>query len=103
MMNAVERLWRALEARDWPSVRSQFQPNAVVEWPHSGERMEVDEYVAAVRARPADREVAVRRVATEGRIVAVEARAGTARCAAFYDLHDGLIVGASEYWIGTAP
>jgi hypothetical protein len=44
----------------------------------------------------------VRRVVTEGRYVAVEARAGTAWCAAFYDLHDGLIASATEYWVGEA-
>jgi hypothetical protein len=99
-MNAVERLWRGLEAHDWRAVRAQFQPNAVVEWPHSGERLPVDEYVAVRRARadPAQ----LKRVVSEGRCVAVEAFVGPARCAGFYDLHDGLIAGAIEYWVGEA-
>ena len=98
-MNAVERLWRGLEAHDWPAVRSQFQPNAIVEWPHASERLPAEEYVARWRARTTDA-VHVRRVVSEGRCVAVDAAVGPARCAGFYDLHDGLIAGAVEYWVG---
>ena len=98
-MNAAERLWRALAAHDWAAVRSQFQPNALVEWPHSGERFAVDDYVATRRAG-AGGPVKVRRVVSEGRFVAVEATVGGERCAGFYDLHDGLIAGAVEYWVG---
>ena len=35
-----------------------------------------------------------------GRNVVVEGALGEARCAGFYDLHDGLIAGAVEYWVG---
>ena len=100
-MNAPERLWRGLAAHDWAAVRSQFQPTATVDWPHADRRMPVEEYVATQRER-AGREVDVRRVVTEGRNVVVEARVGAARCAGFYDLHDGLIAGAVEYWVGDA-
>ena len=99
-MNAAERLWRGLEARDWAAVRSQFRPGAVVEWPHSGERVPFEEYVAARRERTADRRVAVGRVVSEGRSVVVEAQVGEARGVGIYDLHDGLIAGAVEYWVG---
>ena len=98
-MNAAERLWRGLAARDWAAVRSQFQPTAAVEWPHAGRRMPVDEYVGVQRER-AGPAVDVRRVVSEGRCVVVEARVGEASCAGFYDLHDGLIAGAVEYWVG---
>ncbi len=98
-MNAAERLWRGLAARDWAAVRSQFQPTAAVEWPHVHRRMPVDEYVGVARER-AGRAVDVRRVVSEGRTVVVEARVGEASCAGFYDLHDGLIAGAVEYWVG---
>jgi hypothetical protein len=98
-MNAVERLWRALAERDWTSARAQFRPNATVAWPHVAATLAVDEYVARLRERAAE-DVEVLRVVAEGRYVAVEARAGGARCAAFYDLHDGLIVSGTEYWVG---
>jgi hypothetical protein len=100
-MNAPERLWRGLAAHDWAAVRSQFRPNATVEWPHAGRSLPVDEYVAVQRER-AGRPIDVRRVVAEGRTVVVEARVGEAWCAGFYDLHDGLIAGVVEYWVGEA-
>jgi len=100
-MNAPERLWRGLEDHDWAAIRSQFHPNAVVEWPHTGARMDVEEYVATQRERLAGgAAIAVRRVVTEGRNVVVEARVGAEDCAGFYDLHEGLVAGAVEYWVG---
>jgi hypothetical protein len=100
-MNAAERLWRGLEQHDWAAVRSQFQPHAAVEWPHRGARMDVEAYVTAQIQRLAGgAAVGVRRVVTEGRNVVVEARVGTEQCAGFYDLHDGLVAGAVEYWVG---
>jgi hypothetical protein len=101
-MNAAERLWRGLGAHDWAAARSQFQPNAVVEWPHSGATMGIDEYLGRQRERGAGDEHAfvASRVVTEGRNVVVEGALGGARCAGFYDLHDGLIAGAVEYWVG---
>ena len=101
-MNAAERLWRGLGAHDWAAVSSQFQPNAVVEWPHSRARMDIEEYLATQRERAAHGGGAfmVRRVVTEGRNVVVEGVLGEALCAGFYDLHDGLIAGAVEYWVG---
>jgi SnoaL-like domain len=101
-MNAAERLWRGLGAHDWAAARSQFQPNAMVEWPHTGATMGVEEYLGTQRERSAGgaRAFAAARVVTEGRNVVVEGTLGAARCAAFYDLHDGLIAGAVEYWVG---
>jgi ketosteroid isomerase-like protein len=100
-MNAAERLWRALAAHDWAAMRSQFQPTAKVEWPHVGRTMPVDEYVAMRRERARDA-VDVVHVVAEGRLVVVEGSVGSARCAGVYDLHDGLIAGAVEYWVGEA-
>jgi hypothetical protein len=98
-MNAVERLWQALAGGDWSAARAQFRANAAVEWPHEAARLDVDEYLARTRLRQAGA-IEVLRVVTEGRYVAVEARAGAARGAAIYDLHDGLIAGGTEYWVG---
>jgi hypothetical protein len=96
-MNPPERLWRALGRRDWEAVRAQFQATAVVDCPHSGERMNVEAYVTAHAARRG--KVHVRNVVGEGRRFAVEAEIGSARCAGFYDLHEGLISLATEYWL----
>jgi hypothetical protein len=103
-MNAAERLWQALAAHDWARARSQFGPNAVVDWPHADTRMDAGAYVAAMQALLATGPATVRRTAGEGRILAVEATIGPARCGGFYDLHDGLIHEATEYWVrGTPP
>ena len=104
-MNAAERLWRGLGAHhDWAAASAQFQPNAAVEWPHAGATMGVEEYLATQRVRAASGGDAftVLRVVVEGRNVVVEGALGEARCAGFYDLHDGLIAGAVEYWVGEA-
>jgi hypothetical protein len=101
-MNAAERLWRGFEARDWDAMRSQFRPGAVVDWPHAAERLPYEEYVVTCRERARHRSAEVERVVSEGRNVVVEARVGEARGVGIYDLHDGLIAGAVEYWVGEA-
>jgi hypothetical protein len=99
-MNAAERLWRAVEERDWQTAIAQFDEQALIEWPHTGERLTPADYVAAHRGRPSGRAVHVLRVVTDGELVAVEATVGEARCAGFYDLHQARINAATEYWIG---
>ena len=98
-MNAAERLWRALVARDWNGVRAQLHEHAIIEWPHSGQRLTVDDYIAAQAARTVDRDAEVHRIAGEGELVAVEASVGDERCAGFYDLHAARVNSATEYWI----
>jgi hypothetical protein len=102
-VNAVERLWRAIGARDWAGAAAQFLPNAEVVWPHTGERMSATEYVAVNRAYPGRWAVELLRVVGEGAHVAVEVRvtdgAEAYACAGFYDVHQARIAGAVEYWL----
>jgi hypothetical protein len=100
-MNAAERLWRALARQDWDAVRAQFHRAAAIERVGSG-TVDVDEYVAAHRVE-ASRSPAVEvlRTLSDGERVVVEARIGERRCAGIYDLHDGRIAGATEYWAPT--
>jgi SnoaL-like protein len=106
-MNAAERLWRALGRRDWAGVRAQFHPAATVERPSSGRRLDLDELIAEHRedAARGDMDVDVLRTLSAGTTIVVEARLGDARCAGLYDLHEGKIAGAVEYWVlpGGAP
>jgi hypothetical protein len=105
-MNAPERMWRALAARDWTAVPRQFHRSAIIERPAAGERLDLDEFVADHREHAArgDFEVEVlRSLNAGGTIIVIEARAGPARCAGIYDLHDGRIAGAVEYWVPRAP
>jgi limonene-1,2-epoxide hydrolase len=99
-MNAAERLWRALARRDWEGVRAQFHHSAMVERAGAGTRQDVDEFIAAhrVAAGRGEDEIEVLRSAVDGRTALIEARVGDRRCAAIYDLHDGRIAGAVEYW-----
>jgi hypothetical protein len=104
-MNAPERLWRALAARDWTAVPRQFHRSAIIERPAAGERFDLDEFVADHREHAArgDFEVEVlRSLNAGGTTIVIEARAGSARCAGIYDLHDGRIAGAVEYWVPPA-
>jgi hypothetical protein len=99
-MNAAERLWRGLARRDWEAVRAQFHPSAIVERAGTGTRQDVDEYIAAHRVEAArgDDEIEVLRSVVDGRAQVIEARVGERRVAGIYDLHDGRIAGAIEYW-----
>jgi hypothetical protein len=101
-MNAPERLWRALAARDWSAVPRQFHRSAIIERPAAGERLDLDEFIADHREHAArgDFEVEVlRSLNAGGTTIVIEARAGRARCAGIYDLHEGRIAGAVEYWV----
>jgi hypothetical protein len=40
----------------------------------------------------------VLRSVIDGKAAVIEARVGERRCAGLYDLHDGRIAGATEYW-----
>jgi hypothetical protein len=99
-MNAAERLWRGLARRDWEAVRAQFHPAAMVERPGDRTRVGVEEFIALHRSARArdDARVEVLRSLVDGTTAVVEATAGPARCAGFYDLHQGRIAGATEYW-----
>ena len=99
-MNAAERLWRGLARHDWEAVRAQFHASAVVERAGTDSRQDVDEYIAAHRVAAArgDDEIEVLRSVVDGRAQVIEARMGERRVAGIYDLHDGRIAGAIEYW-----
>jgi hypothetical protein len=99
-MNAARRLWRALGDDDWRSVVAQFHAGATIDWPVAGARVDRDEYAASMRERLGGEAVEVRRSVSDGRFVAVEASVGETRCCGFYDLHDGRISNATEYWVG---
>jgi hypothetical protein len=96
-MNAAERLWRGLARHDWEAVRAQFHPSAVIERPAARTKLDLEEYVIDAARR--EGEIEVLRSVADGKTSVIEARAGSARCAGIYDLHDGRIAGATEYWV----
>jgi hypothetical protein len=104
-MNAAERLWRAFGRDDWRAAEAQMHPNVEVLWAVSGERLGRDDYLFRVRRRLDGRPIQVVREIRDGKHTALEVvvgddEASQDRCAAFYDLHQGLIAMAEEYWTG---
>jgi hypothetical protein len=101
-MNAPERLWRGIARHDWDAVQAQFHPSAIVERPATGARLDLEEFVAEHREQAARSggDVEVLRSLSDGKTHVIEARAGAARCAGIYDVHEGRIAGATEYWTG---
>jgi hypothetical protein len=105
-MNAPERMWRGLAKHDWAAVRSQFHRTAIVERPAAAQSLTVEDFIADHREHAARGDYAVevlRSLNSEGTTIVIEARAGGARCAGLYDLHDGRIAGAVEYWVPPVP
>lgn len=104
-MNAVERLWRGFQGRDWTAVRRQLHPTAQIEWPHTGELLGVEEYLTARRLQPGEHIVQVHAITghSEDRPIAVRATVhddeGTWHVGGFYDLQVGRIVGGVELWV----
>ena len=99
-MNAAERLWRGLARHDWQGARAQFHPSALIERAGDGTQLGVEDYLAAhrVAAGRGEDEIEVLRSVVDGKAAVIEARVGKRRCAGIYDLHDGRIAGAVEYW-----
>jgi len=96
-LNAVERLWRGIERRDYRAIAAQLHEQARIDWPHSGERLSPTEYV--VRQRLAgEREVRILHVLTDDERVAVHAIVGDRHVGGFYDLQQGRISSGVEVW-----
>jgi hypothetical protein len=102
-MNAVERLWRALRREDWEAAEAQLYENAVIRWPHTGERFDrAIDYITASRLHGARTRIDVRRVVSQGNDVGlwavVEDAEGTWHCGAMYELQEERIHHATEVW-----
>jgi ketosteroid isomerase-like protein len=102
-MNAVERLWRALRREDWEAAEAQLYENAVVRWPHTGERFDrAIDYLTAYRLHGTRTRVDVRRIVSDGDHVGlwavVDDGDGTWHCGAMYELQDARIAHAVEVW-----
>jgi hypothetical protein len=104
-MNATDRLWRALAAGEWASMRAQLSHRASIERVGEGD-VPADEYVAHHRAAGVPDSVEIRRSTGDGTIVAVEAAVqrggGRWRVLAMYDLHNGRIAHGVEAWLPEA-
>jgi hypothetical protein len=104
-VNAVERLWRGFQGRDWAAARRQLHPGAQISWPHTGELLGVEEYLTARRLQPGEHIVQVHAITghAEDRPIAVRATVhsddGTWHVGGFYDLQVARISGGVELWV----
>ena len=100
VVNAAERLWRGLARRDWEAVRAQFHPSAVVERAGAGRARTSTSTSRRTASRPRAARARSRCCARSWTARRRSSRRAwaTRRCAGIYDLHDGRIAGAVEYW-----
>jgi ketosteroid isomerase-like protein len=100
----VRQLWDRFEARDWDGAGRLLHDDVVVDWPHTGERFVGRDHVIGVNAAyPEGWAIKVLRIVAEGDQVVSEVFVthpdGNAYAASFFELRDGRIARAVEYWV----
>ena len=102
---AVELLWQRFQDRDWNGARELLADGFVAEWPHSRERIVgADAFIEVNRRYPGDWSLALRHIVADGDRVVSEvevehAEDGVFCAASFFELREGLIERAREYWV----
>lgn len=105
----VRLLWERMEARDWEGVAEQLDPDVVVDWPNTGERMRGrDNYMAVQREYPGTAwHIEILRIVEAGDAVVSEVRVDQDDqryfAASFFEVSAGKIVRAVEYWSDGEP
>jgi ketosteroid isomerase-like protein len=103
----IRELWTRTQARDWAGVTQLIAPDAVIEWPVSGERfLGRANYVEMNRTYPEGWEIQLRRVIASGDEAASEVAVphrelGDFRVVSFWTVKNGQVVSGTEYW--TSP
>jgi hypothetical protein len=103
--HVVRALWERFEARDWAGAEGFLDPAVVVEWPASSERIAGRDNVIGLNSTYPEPwgHISVLRVFVADEQVAAEIRIGaddaTYFCAGFYEVHDGHVTHATEYWV----
>jgi hypothetical protein len=98
-----------VEERDWDGARATLADDFECVWPHTGERFtSPDAYIAVNRAFPDNWHVELLRLGVEGDLAVAEVRVptddgGSSFCSGWYELRDGLIARATEYWVDADP
>ncbi|GAB3122543.1 hypothetical protein GCM10027160_41570 [Streptomyces calidiresistens] len=103
----VVELWRRMEARDWSGLGALIAPDAVIDWPATGERIVGrSAFVAVNREYPEGWSIRVLDVLAEpgGERVVSEVEVpqegvGVFRVASFWTVRGGLVVAGTEYWV----
>ena len=101
----VRALWDRYQARDWDAAADLLAEDAVFDWPQTRERLRGRDNVIAVnRNYPEGWTIRVLRVLEHGDTAVSEVAVdhvdhGTFHAASFYEVRDGRIVRATEYWV----
>jgi ketosteroid isomerase-like protein len=104
-VDAVRRFWELLEARAWDDAADLLAEDFVCDWPNTGERFRGrDNFMDMNKAYPIpDWHIEVLRTVVDGPNVAAEVRvpssSGLDFCLGFYEVVDGRIRRATEYWV----
>ncbi len=105
----VEEFWQRFEARDWDGAQDLMAADAMVEWPHSGERFfSAGNFIEMNRRHPAPNwHIRVKRILVEGDQVVSEVWVPTdarpAFVTSFFELREGKIGSIPEYWLDCEP
>ncbi len=100
----VRRLWESFEQRDFAAARECLDREFVAFWPHSGERIAgADNFIDLNAAYPGKWSIVVRRIVAIDDIVvseiSVPADNGRFECASVFQMREGKIWRATEYWV----
>ena len=100
---AVEGLWRAINARDFNAAGDLLHDDFVCEWPQSRERIRGRaNFIAVNRDYPGDWSITVRRIVAGGDQAATEVNiridGRTDVAVSFFELRDGKILRETDYW-----
>ena len=100
----VRRLWELFEARRWDDAGELLHEDFVAEWPHSLERMRGRaNFIELNRNYPEGWTIRVDRIVARGDEVVSEVTVtqGDAmfHAASFFQVRDGKLVRAREYWV----
>ena len=104
----VAQLWARVQARDWDGVGELLAEDFVLEWPHDLVRLRGREnFVEFNRSYPEGWSIEVLRIVAEGSTVVSEVRVphptvGPNYALSFYEVDDGRITSAREYWVEEA-
>jgi ketosteroid isomerase-like protein len=101
----VRGLWERIQARDWDGAGDLLHEDVVFEWPQTGERFVGRTNVIGMnRAYPEGWTIELGRIVAEGDLVVSEVRVphetlGVSHAASFFEVRDGRIARAVEYWV----
>ena len=104
----VRLLWEGMEARDWDAVAERLHPDVVVDWPNTAERYcGRDKFLGMQEAYPEGWHIEVLRIVDAGDTVVSEVRVDQDDkrffAVSFFELEEGRIARAVEYWSDGEP